>query len=62
MRHLIALGTFVLLALPVTASAGPPYRADQVSQPHMPEPAAIAVFALGVAVVGGAIWRKKRRD
>jgi len=28
----------------------------------MPEPAAIAVFALGVAVVGGAIWRKKRRD
>ena len=59
MRHLIALGTFVLLSLPVTASAGPPYRADQ---PHMPEPAAIAVFALGVAVVGGAIWRKKRRD
>jgi len=59
MRHLMALFAFVLLSLPVVASAAPPARVDQ---PVIPEPSAIVVFALGVAVVGGAVWRRQRRD
>jgi len=61
MRHMIALFAFVLLALPVAASAGPPARMNaEGTQPVIPEPSAIIVFALGVAVVGGAAWRRRR--
>jgi hypothetical protein len=59
MRRLTAITAFLLLSLPVAASAGPPARMDQ---PAMPEPSAIVVFALGVAVVGGAAWRRRKRD
>lgn len=63
MRQLIGLFVFVLLALPVAASAAPPGRVGaEGTQPVIPEPSAIVVFALGVAVVGGAAWRRQRRD
>jgi hypothetical protein len=61
MRRLIAITAFLLLSLPVAASATPAGRVSaEGTQPVIPEPSAIIVFALGVAVVGGAAWRRRR--
>jgi hypothetical protein len=63
MRHLTAIITFALLSVPLVASAGPPARVGgEGTQPVIPEPSAVVVFALGVAVVGGAAWRQRKRD
>jgi hypothetical protein len=61
MRQLAAIITFALLSMPLAASAAPPRRVGgEGTQPVIPEPSAIVVFALGVAVVAGAAWRRRR--
>ena len=52
-----ALALFALLALPASAlaKAGP-----ALGPAAIPEPAALALFVLGVGVVGAAVRRRKR--
>ncbi len=71
MRTLMTIALLVALALPVVASAGqrridanpcvPPNPCVQPTQPVIPEPSSVILFAVGAAIVGGTIWRRSRQ-